>query len=224
MTFDKKKYSHLIGHKHNRLTVMDVCRRQISGQTRTFLECRCDCGNTCFIQSYIINTDLIKSCGCYNSEQSSKRSFKDGRAGTSEFYIYNAMRQRCLNTKNRNYKYYGGRGIKISSDWLVDFSNFLVDMGKRPSKNHSIERIDNNGDYCKENCKWATIKEQGNNKRTTRFIEFNGERLTISQWSERTSLSCDLLSSRILRNWPTELLLTTPSNKIRRLPNSLRNV
>lgn len=117
------------------------------------------------------------------------------------------MRQRCCNPNNPDYCYYGGRGIKICDRWLESFENFLEDMGECPQK-MSIERINNNKNYCKENCKWATRKEQSNNTRGNRILNFNGENLTVSQWSEKLNIGTKVILSRLKRHWGIERTLT----------------
>ena len=90
------------------------------------------------------------------------------------------MKHRCLNPNAKKYADYGGRGIKICDRWLESFENFYRDMGERPSKKHSIDRIDNNGNYCPENCRWVTMKEQARNKRTNRTMLYNGKKICVS--------------------------------------------
>lgn len=107
--------------------------------------------------------------------------FKHGRCCTGEYDSWRDIKKRCLNIKSKGYPSWGGRGIKVCKEWL-DFRNFYKDMGRRP-KGKSIDRIDNNGDYCKENCRWATKKEQCNNTRRNVFIYYKGRKRTIAQWS-----------------------------------------
>ena len=102
------------------------------------------------------------------------------------------MVTRCQNPKAQAYHYYGGRGITVCDRWLESFETFYADMGERPSPKHSIDRIDNDGPYSPENCRWATWEEQANNKRNTVWIEFQGERLSAAQWRKRLGVVSDL--------------------------------
>lgn len=125
-------------------------------------------------------------------------------------YIWRAMCERCCNPENKDYEYYGGRGIKICNRWLNSRIDFENDMGPRPVVNgvrYSIERIDVNGDYCPENCKWGTDLEQANNKRHNVFIEYNGEKHTISEWSRITDIKPATLLYRLRRGWTPEQIL-----------------
>ncbi len=119
------------------------------------------------------------------------------------------MKSRCRNECSPVYKYYGGRGIKFDPRWdgPGGFENFLSDMGKKPTKEHTLERMDRDGNYCKENCKWATRLEQANNTSRNHFIEFNGERLTITQWARKIGMSQPALHLR-LKKMPVEIALT----------------
>ena len=120
------------------------------------------------------------------------------------------MRGRCLNPKNPKYPNYGGRGISICKEWSL-FENFLTDMGVRPDGlNMSLERIDVNGNYCKENCKWATVQEQNNNRTTTKFLEFNGQRMNHQQWAESLGFKYGTaIDHRLKSGWTLERALTT---------------
>jgi hypothetical protein len=106
-----------------------------------------------------------------------------GGSYRQEYQSWAAIKARCGNPKNVAFRYYGGRGIKVCQRWLESFEAFFQDMGPKPSPDSSIERIDNSGNYCKENCKWATRFQQMNNTRKNLFIEFNGYRMTMAQWS-----------------------------------------
>lgn len=129
----------------------------------------------------------------------------------SEYYAWHNMKVRCLNPNDGRYKHYGARGIKICDRWLNSFDNFLSDMGPKPSAGHSIERIDVNGDYEPDNCKWATRNEQQNNTTQNRFIAYNGETLTLQQWSRRLGINHRTLHARLDKyGWLVERAFSTP--------------
>jgi hypothetical protein len=146
--------------------------------------CLCKCGNIRSVSGKSLLSNESKSCGC---------SRKHMLAFKSEKGIYNGMINRCTNANYRRFYDYGGRGIKVCDRWLElgedGFSNFLADMGERPSKNHSLDRINNDGDYIPENCRWATKKEQSNNRRNNRRIVINDECQTLTQWCENLSIN-----------------------------------
>ncbi len=122
--------------------------------------------------------------------------------------VWQHMMSRCNYEKNIRWPNYGGRGIKICWRWHI-FRNFLADMGERPSREHSIDRIDNNGDYEPGNCRWATRKEQCRNRKSNRIIEFQGQRLTLAEWSERTGIKSFTIAARIDNfGWSVEKALT----------------
>lgn len=123
--------------------------------------CRCECGTTQRVSGNEIRRGKTKGCQKCKYNIFNNKSYSD----YPEYTVYNGIKQRCYNINNEKYKDYGGRGIKMCERWLVSFENFYNDMGGRPSNEYSIDRINVDGDYCKENCRWATIKEQNNNRR-----------------------------------------------------------
>ncbi len=132
-----------------------------------------------------------------------------------------AMWLRCSQTKEKSYKHYGGRGISVLPDWL-SFEDFLADMGPRPD-GMFLERIDNNGHYCPQNCRWATRKEQANNKRNTVWLTHNGKKQTISQWSDEFGISRITIWKRINNlHWPVSKAIETPRNAANNLPRGRR--
>lgn len=131
-------------------------------------------------------------------------------AGRHELYaMWKSMRNRCNNSSSKNYPGYGGRGIKICKRW-DDFLLFVSDMGPRPSKEHQIDRIDNNGHYEPSNCRWATRIENHNNKRNNRFIEFDGIRLSVTQWARVINIGPETLRRRLKHGYSILISLTLP--------------
>ena len=135
------------------------------------------------------------------------RRTKHGKSNTPEYFAWSAMVQCCTNPNNPQYKNYGGRDIKIDNRWM-SFDNFVKDVGKRPTPRHEIDRIDNDGSYEPSNVHWATRKEQCNNLRKSVFIEYNGARLTVSQWADKLNIKRTTLDARLRRGWSVERALT----------------
>ena len=141
---------------------------------------------------------------------------------TVEYKIWAVAKERCYRVNGPKYKTYGARGIKMCDRWKHSFENFLADMGNRPDPHpakgaYSIERIDNDGDYCPDNCKWATIDEQANNTRANRFITHKGETLTLMQWSRRTGVRRETIANRINKGWDIERALYESTDSFKRM-------
>lgn len=127
-----------------------------------------------------------------------------------------AMKQRCYNPKNRSYKHYGGRGIKMCERWEEDFDNFYDDVSMMPhffEDGRTLDRIDVNGNYEPTNCRWATNEEQANNKRNNRYLEYNGKRQTIAKWAKELQIPMCLISQRLSLGWSVEKALSKSNKK-----------
>jgi hypothetical protein len=128
---------------------------------------RCDCGTEKPVQASSIAKGYTTSCGCFGRERRAASRTKHGYNGTPEYLTWQRIKNRCLNPNAHNYSYYGGRGVQVDAEWAANFPAFLRDVGPKPSKRHTIERVDVNGHYAPGNVKWATWKEQQNNRRNT---------------------------------------------------------
>lgn len=206
----------MIGQKFGRLRVISDTSRW------NYKLCRCRCGKEKEIRKDALLTGRTRSCGCLLSEVARKKipllaraNTKTGLSNTPVHRCWVNMRYRCNNPNASGYADYGGRGIRVCDRWNDSFENFLADMGRPPSSPRkrawSLERIDNNGDYSPENCRWATPKIQHNNKRNNCPLTLNGETKTIRQWSEATGIAYSTIYGRLkCRHWTIEQALTTP--------------
>lgn len=137
-----------------------------------------------------------------------------GMSKTTEYVSYSKMIQRCTNPKENNYERYGGAGVLICDEWRHSFETFFRDMGKKPSRSHSIERIKNSEGYCKDNCKWADKVEQSSNRKSCRYITMNNKTMTLAAWCRELCLNYDVTRQRIAREgWSEKRALSTPTNK-----------
>lgn len=181
--------------------------------------CICDCGNQILALGIHLRSEHTKSCGCLGAELAYRRLLvhgerKKGQPWTTEYRTWMGIKSRCYDQSSQDYRLYGGRGIKVCSRWRNSFANFLMDMGRKPSPKHSIDRFpDNNGNYEPGNCRWATPTQQTRNTRRNRCLNFSGETLPMCDWADRLGLNRGTLLSRIRANWSIERALSQPARK-----------
>lgn len=203
-SFGSRPVADLVGKSFNRLTVT-AHDDQRSKPGKHYWLCDCSCGHKTSVEGCKLKSGHTKSCGCFQIESRVNTNLKhgcskgyDGRnSGTKEYLCWRNVRGRCQNKNDRFYPDYGGRGIEVCSKWNNSFEAFLSDMGLAPSPKHSIDRIDNNGNYEPGNCRWATSLEQANNNRANHFIEINGETKTVADWARALGIKYPCLLARI---------------------------
>lgn len=178
--------------------------------------CQCDCGDKGIYIGKDLRSGNTSSCGCQGSRVTiGDRTRKHGMSNTPTYSTWAAMIKRCTNSNDSRFPYYGGKGISICKAWR-SFNEFLKDMGEKP-EGKSIDRIDTTGNYCKENCRWASPLEQSNNTTRVYKITYKNETHTISEWSRKLDLPYGTLRRRIVeKKWSPEESFLTPIRELRR--------
>lgn len=195
-----------IGTKFHSLTVLDmrsIVRGKTSPRREIQLLCRCDfCGSEKWYPKANIVNGYTKSCGCSASK------IKHGEWHTRLYGIWSGMKRRCYVTTCKMYKYYGGRGIKVCDEWkdYIPFRDWALSHGY--TEKLTIDRIDVNGDYCPENCRWSTYLVQQNNRRNNHIIEYQGKEYTVSELARKHDVSPTLVSGRLRKGWSIEEALS----------------
>lgn len=200
----------LVGKKFARLYVIE--RAKNKGEKTMWL-CECECGKKCVVDGCNLRNGHTQSCGCLQKERLRQSRKTHGKSKNRLYTIWSNMKNRCFNPNDKVYLYYGNRGITVCEDWKNDFQIFYEwAINNGYEKHLTIERIDNNGDYCPENCRWVTRTEQQNNRRNNHYITYNGETLTITQWANKLGVNPKLLFARINDyKWDIEKALTKTS-------------
>lgn len=201
----------MIGKKFTRLTVVTQDTTRPRGNR--YWKCLCDCGNTVVARTSDLRSGNTKSCGCYKSSNAKNRMTTHGESSTRLYAVWNAMMSRCYNPNTERYGRYGGRGITVCDEWLHKypaFRDWAVANGYRDGL--TIDRINVDGNYCPENCRWITKAEQQKNTSTNRFLTYNGETHTLSDWARIAGISAPTLSKRLKRGWTLEKALTNGVN------------
>ena len=198
----------LQGRQFGRLSVL--CRLPDKRWGRIHWVCFCDCGNIKAVSSKHLLSGATKSCGCYRNEVTASRTSTHNKSNTKYYRVWYGLLSRCLITTNPAYPNYGGRGITVCDRWL-DFENFYADMGHAPDDAYELDRINNEGPYSPENCRWVTRKLQSRNRRSNRFITLGGRTLCVSDWEYLLGFKKGVIFSRLSRGWPIQKALTTPT-------------
>lgn len=175
--------------------------------------CRCTCGTVKPFHSSNLKMGFTRSCGCFRAEHLGDYTRTHGKRSSPEYGVWSRLRERCNNPNNPGFKNYGGRGISVCARWLEGFENFFEDMGPRPSSAHSIDRINNDGNYEPSNCRWATRTEQSRNNRANVTAVINGELLYAADACKRVGITQASLSDRLARGWSVERAFTEPKNE-----------
>lgn len=215
---NKSKVIDLTGKRFGNLTVVKLYdkRKRNNGGKEYYWLCKCDCGKKTIVRGATLKNGATQSCGCKQRQIAIKVNTRHGQGYTKLYKVYFSMKQRCLNPKNKAFAYYGGRGIKICNEWIEDYTNFYNwAIANGYKKGLSIDRIDVDGNYEPSNCRWILQAEQVKNTRRNKFITFNGETKTLSEWSKTLGYNRTVIAYRIKAGWSIEKTFTTPT-KIKR--------
>ena len=199
------------GVPDSRWTVIEKVE-SLDGKNSFYLcECSCEQHTQKILARHSIVSGNSKSCGCLAREQTSARMTTHGKSGTRLHHIWKGMYERCYCENHQQFKDYGGRGIIICDEWKNDFNSFYEwALNNGYQEDLTIDRVNNDGNYEPENCKWSTRKEQCNNQRTNRLLTYNDKTQTVSQWAEEVGLNKHTLQTRISRGWSVEDALCKP--------------
>lgn len=208
----------ITGKKFNHLTAIKRTDNVIGVHDAIWIF-RCDCGKTITARKSNVTIGTTKSCGCLKREQSVINAISTHRMTRTRFYrIFMGIKSRCYNSKMMDYKHYGGRGIKCLWNSFDEFKHDMYDsylehVYKQGVKNTSIDRIDNDGDYCRDNCRWATESQQKRNRTINHNLTFNGETRCLKEWSELTGIKFSTLQTRLTLGWSAYETLNIPPKK-----------
>ena len=207
----------LTGKTFGRLTVIGVATNYPNKNKRndTIWECQCECGKKTFVSGFALRNGHTKSCGCYRKDVLkplvSERSKIHGYSNTRIYNIWNKMMKRCYDSNNKNFDRYGGRGIIVCEEWHSIENIVEWAYGHGYSDELTIDRIDNDGNYCPTNCRWADKITQSNNTSRNHLITYGDKTMTIAEWARFTGLTYSCLKSRIRNGWNIKDALFTPN-------------
>lgn len=215
-----------IGDRFGRLTIVGSSKEVLWHVKRTVWLLACDCGKQVKTTKNCLVSGNTKSCGCLHREIVSASAAANAvhghaRAGrhTPEYISWNAMKNRCENEKAHSYSDYGARGIRVHESWRTSFETFLNDVGPRPGPRHQLGRIDNEGNYEPGNVKWETAKENCNNRRSSRHLDIDGEKMTVSNCARKFNISASTITQRLKYGWSDKEAVTTSIQRRRSVEN-----
>ena len=210
------KQLNLTGERFGKLVAIKTIGKNKNGAY--LWQCKCDCGNEIIANVGNLKNGHTKSCGCLRVDRCKTNFTKHGLEHTRLYGIWSDMRLRCYDEKNIAYHRYGGRGITICDEWKNDvkaFYDWATENGYKDSL--TIDRIDNDGNYCPENCRWATVKEQASNRRSNIFVTHNGKTQTMKEWANEVGIPYKVVWARVQKlGWSAERALTDPVKKGKR--------
>lgn len=201
----------ITGQRFGRLVALRIASK--TPRREAVWLCQCDCGKEHPVSRGNLMSGKTQSCGCLHDEVARKNRRTHGASGTQVYKIWVLMHDRCRtkNAKTSAFKNYASRGISVCARW-GSFEAFAADMGPRPSDKHSIDRINNDGDYEPSNCRWATPEQQARNKSTTRLIEAFGRKMIAKDWADQVGVNIGTLKDRLKRGWTAEDAISIPTN------------
>lgn len=203
----------LSGQRFGRLTVIERAGTATNRGKQPLWLCECDCGNTTIVGGCSLKSGNTKSCGCLRVDTVKATHTTHGGSKTRLFRCWNNAKTRCYCPSSKDYKEYGARGIRMCDEWLQDFGTFQNwALGNGYSDSLTLDRINPDGNYCPENCRWVDIETQANNKRMC-FLTYNGETHTRKEWAEITGISRNNIANRLHKGWTVERTLTEPVRK-----------
>lgn len=211
---------HMIGRRFGRLVVESEGPRSESDRAQRRFYCRCDCGNQSLALGYNLRTGHTQSCGCMLLEKCAENARRlhttHGMSYTPTHRSWRNMVHRCTKPSDSSYCRYGALGVTVCARWLEQngqgFLNFIADVGERPA-GMTLDRIENTKGYEPGNCRWATPSQQQNNRTTTKFIEYAGQRKSVGEWAKEKGINFGVLAFRVKAGWSAERALTEPVQK-----------